>query len=164
MPQYYPLPENWKNRGKIKITFFPFWRNIPILKGLPLFVGDSVKFHVHVEKEGGGNPYALDVVHEILDNSLINQINIERTDTDISGTPISREGNLKFSIGMTNFPQPQDPLIITANVQSKDRWWLGCAGLFIGGIVTFIVTIASGIVLGVIEIDKFWHIINPFWK
>ena len=126
-----------------------------------IFAVDIVfKEQYYIEKQGHGNPYGINVIHEIIDNSLISQINIEAKDIDIEGTQISVEGNLKYSLGMVNLPLPQDPLIFTANVQSKDRWWLGCAGLIIGGIIAII----TGIVSGAIEVDKFWHIINPFWK
>jgi hypothetical protein len=164
MPQFYPPPENWNDRGRSKITFKPFWRNIPLVRNYPLWVGDRVEFDIHIDKMGNKNPYALQVVHEMIDNVVIQEHNIEGMDTNIKSMPIASEGNLKFSFGTANYALPNNPLIVTANVQNKDRWWLGCVGLIAGAVVTFIVTIASGIVLGIIEIDKFWHIINPFWR
>jgi hypothetical protein len=164
MPQYYEPPENWNERGKIKITFKPWWRNVPGLKKLPLFVGSRVRFRVQTEKPGKRNPYALHMVQEFIDDTPINHFLFEEVDTNIETEPISMEGNLKLSFGYLHMPQRYDPLILTAHIQNTDRWLLGCAGLLVGAIITFFVTVAAGIALGILQIDKFWHIINPFWK
>ena len=159
MPEYY-TPHNWKNRGEIVITYKPFWRNIRILKKFPFWVGNKVTFNIRFEKPGEKNIYATQVIHHKLNNVVVEEFNIEEISNKIVACPISGEGDVKFSLGIANYSLPSDELIMTANVQSKDRWWLGCAGLFIGGIISFILSI----VLGLIEIDKFWHIINPLWK
>ncbi|REG11144.1 hypothetical protein [Pelolinea submarina] len=148
MPQYYKLPKNWKGRGRISIRYKPFWRNIPIIKKLPYWVGDKVQFHIHFNKYGKSDPLTRNVIHEIIDNSLIKQHDIESLDTEIKGVPIYTEGNLKFSLGITNYPQKNDPLIITANVQNKDRYWF----ILIAFILGIIGTIVTGIISGFIDI------------
>ena len=164
MPQYYPLPENWKNRGMIQIIFKPFWRNFIVLKKLPLWVGSKVRFNIYIEKEGDVRSVSPDAIHQTIDGVLIRKFEITEKNNDIDGVYISTEGNLKFSLGSGNYPEQNDTVIISANVQNFDRYWVGCAGLLVGGVVTFITTVAAGIVTGIFEVDKFWHIVNPFWK
>ena len=159
MPQYYPPPENWKNRGKIKITYIPKWRNFWLLKHLPLWVGDKVKFRFQSDNAGENNPYALHVIHEIIDGVVVNETNIEKIDVEITGLFISTEGNLKFSFGVVNYAHPTDSLIVTANIQNKDRWWLGCAGFILG----LLSAIISGVIVSFIIVDPAWHVWIPEW-
>ncbi len=157
MPQYYPPPENWDERGTINIIFKPWWRNLPILRSFPLWVGDRVAFHLRIEKPASPQRPGR-AVHEAIDDHLVNVFPLQGMDIDVQSLPIPSEGNLRFTFGYQNYLEPTDPLIITANVQSKDRWWVGCAGLLIGAILT----VLSGVATGLIQIDKMWHIWNPF--
>ena len=42
----------------------------------------------------------------------------------------------------------------------NDSW----AFPILSSLITFILTILAGAILGVIEFDKLWHVINPFWN
>ncbi len=155
MPQYYKPPKNWKDRGEILITYKPIWRNIPIIRGFPFWVGNTIRFHITIQKHGEGNSYAQDCINETIDNELIEQYNIEGTDIEIISSPIPCEGNIRFSLGIMNIVQKNDPLILTANVQNKDRYWF----VFVPFILGIIGTIIAGILLGFIQIEPFLRLL-----
>lgn len=157
MPQHYRLPENWNNRGKIKVTFIPRWRNVPALNKLPYWVGDKIRFKL--EAENPADQYSNDVVHEYRGEKLINHTSIKDKSQTIDGVLISYECDVKFTLGVLNHPYETDPVIITATVINTDRWLPGCIGFFLG----IVGSIISGIVVSLIIVVPAWRIWIPDW-
>lgn len=158
LPHFKPPPHNWNNRGKITITYSPCWRNIPIIRNFfPYWVGDKVVFRVHTEKPWE-KTHAPPVVHQIHNNGTIKTFDMTGVVSDIDGMPVWVEGDMSFTLGFAGYTDPiNEPLIFNANIQSKDRWLIGCAGLVLGAVLTFFV----GLALGFIEIRPFWEVWMP---
>jgi hypothetical protein len=157
MPQYHS--SHTDQTGQIKITPFPWWRRL--FPWIPYFVGDRVIFQVEIERLD-----ARFVFYEKFGDQIYEKFQFI-SGKKLRGSTIPRECDVEYVVAPYNAKEltaTNSVLVMSANVINKDRWALGCAGLLIGGIITFIVTIAAGIVTGFFEIDKFWHIINPFWK
>jgi hypothetical protein len=157
MPQHYRLPENWNNRGKIKVTFIPRWRNVPVLNKLPYWVGDKICFKL--EAENPADEYSSDVVYEFRNGEVVNHTSIEGKSKIVNGVTIADEGNVKMTLSVLNHYYKTDPLIITANVLNTDRWLPGCIGFFLG----IIGSIISGIIVSLIIVVPAWRIWIPDW-
>ncbi len=134
---------------------------------LPYFVGDRISFQLQITDPSELMDSTTLHLFEIFNGEEKTLKKFERATingswNDIIGNPIDREGNVIYKLGGSS-KSSNAQTIFSAHASNKDRWSIGCAGLIIGGVVTFIVTVASGIMLGILEIDKMWHIINPFW-
>ncbi len=139
-----------------------------LLKWLPYFVGDRVKFDLQIIDPNALMDSTSLHLFEIFNGEektlkKFERVTINGDWNSIIGNRIDREGDVIYKLGVSS-KSSSAQTIFSAHASNKDRWSMGCAGLIVGGVVTFIVTIASGILLGILEIDKMWHIINPFWK
>jgi hypothetical protein len=160
MPQYHDAKSD-----RFEISIKPK-RNL--LKWLPYFVGDRVSFKLQMTDPTSLMDSSTLHLFEIFNGEEKTLKKFERTAingtwNNIVGNPIDREGDVIYKLGGSS-KSSSAQTIFSAHASNKDRWSIGCAGLIIGGVVTFIITVASGIILGILEIDKMWHIINPFWK
>ena len=161
MPQYQNIPTDLGNGFRFIIIPSSYWRRV---FNYPYFVGDRVRFRIEaieVKNERGHIPRPVHYVHEFF-RDREKECSIIEGSKDFEGNIIDGEGDVKYSISV--LPSNGGRVIMTARVINKDRWFFGCAGLVVGAVVTFLVTVAAAIVSGAFEVDKFWHFINPFWK
>lgn len=158
MPKYYE-PKNWQNRGSMKITPTSFWRKLPILKYiLPYHVGDRVEFDIFTDKpnENKNASFIRQIVYEQLgsrEKEYFCDINDKRT--LLIGNMIPREGDVTYSLGdITNLLS--ETLIFTTTVVSWDtvrnNWFWAILAAIGGGIVS----LATGLIFGIIKIDPAW--------
>lgn len=164
MPQYHDK-ENWNNRGSVTITSSGL-RSLPIIRNLiPYHVGDKIKFHVHIEKPNTRNLELFShFVYEKFSNNNIRKLPdpINGTDGDFEGNIINTSGDVEYSIGTElhyGFPDP----IITFTVNSWDtvlnNWFQILIAAILGGVVSFFITIFSGIV----TINESGYLLIPKW-
>jgi hypothetical protein len=148
MPRYHNRKH--PDLGKIRITPRPWWRNW--FRFLPYFVGDTIRFRVQIE-----TPQETPNVYERFGNEALKSLSdfpgpIDSGDEEIIGNPISGEGDIEYKVGFWDSPDSA-VTVMTAKAVNTDRWLLGCVGLVVGAIATFIITVASGIVLGFIKVE-----------
>ena len=131
----------------------------------PYFVGDRVKFDVTFSKADSIPDGSIFFLFEFFGGDEKRSLShvscstvLNKTITFI-GNPIDREGDVRYRLGFSEVAN-NAYTIVSAHASNKDRWFPACAGLVVGGIITFAVSLA----LGILEIDKFWHIVNPFFK
>jgi len=150
MPQYPPI--NTKQTGKVKTTPHPWWRRL--FPWVPYFVGGRVVCKIELER----NPERFilyekfgDIVYETFEMIPGRMLR---------GSVIPRECDIEYILapaGQAGFTAANSVTIITATVTNSDRWSLGCAGLVVGAILT----LATSILLGLLDIQKFWRIWIP---
>jgi hypothetical protein len=151
MPQY--LPHKHPYLGQITITPLPFWRNW--FRFLPFFVGDKIRFRIHVE-----TPQEQPTIYERFGNNKVRELdrNLDSSEKEIIGNPISGEGDVEYLIGFYGYPDSnQNSTIVTAHAVNKDRWFPYLAGVIIGVLLTAIVDILTGF----LDIVKSWRIWIP---
>jgi hypothetical protein len=139
-----------------------------LLKWLPYFVGDRVTFRLQITDPSSVMDSTSLQLFEIFgtEEKILRRFEravLDENWNEVTGNPIDREGDVIYRLGVSpNAPSAQT--IFSAHAINKDRWTLGCVGLIVGGVVTLICTVLGGILLGFLQIDKVWHIINPFLK
>ena len=154
MPQYYSHLNQGKV-GNIKVTPLSLWRRI--FRWWPYFVGDRVRFELEVVNPPD-HPYTLWRVFERFGNQAGIIQTVKKGKQQVIGGIINSEGDIEYSIGsLHSVPGTDRFTVFTAQVINKDRWVLGCVGVVIGAIVT----IATGIGLGFIDVVEFWKIWIP---
>ncbi len=145
MPQY---PNGNTNKtGKVKATPYPKWREW--LPWFPYFVGQKIMFRIYIEE----NPGML--IHEKFGDTIFDTFSVA-SGKICRGNVIPRECDVEYFLAFPNerkFIAGNTITLMTTNVTNTDRWSLGCAGLIIGAVITFVITIASGIVLGFIKVE-----------
>ena len=153
MPQYHHAKVD-RFLVKTKPIFF-------LRKWFPYFVGNEITFMIQIEDTEQRIDSTSLHVFEVFGEreQRIKGINREALPSEwiiISGNPIDREGDVIYRLGAS--PNSKDSMVLlSAHVMNTDRWMLGCAGLVIGAILT----IATGIILGFIQITPFWKIWIP---
>lgn len=153
MPQYHNATVD-RFVVKTKPVFF-------LRKWFPYFVGNKVTFMIQIkDTEQKIDSSSLHVFEVFGDREQrvkgINRESLPKEWITISGNPIDREGDVIYRMGASPNSKSSKVLLST-HVINTDRWLLGCAGLVAGAIVT----LATGIVLGFIDIVKFWRIWIP---
>lgn len=162
MPQYYPPPENWQERGKIKITYKPAWRNWPLVRNVIDYRdGDRVEFRIQIEKVNAERrPH---YVYEIFRGKINNAFVIDGVDTDISGNRIEG-GDISYKLGYKP-NNTHDPIMtesfLTAQVLGWDTFRSNVFWMIVSALIGGIITLATGAALGFVEIEKFWRIWIP---
>ena len=150
MPQYYSMKDH-RELGDITVTPIRWYRKYePFKTFFPYFVGDEVEFKLQIE-----NPSYDFCLYEIFGNNYGEPQNIVKTGIML-GNRISKEGDIEYKISKKGNPFEGLP-IFTARVINKDRWGLGCLGLIIGGLITFLFML----LLGFLQIIPFWKIWIP---
>ena len=157
MPQWDDKIRIPDTKQDIIITPLPFWR--AWLQFLPYFVGNIVRFKISIIGENSV-PKVIDAyyIHEYFGDKHKEYWPIKES-TMFAGNRVDGEGSVKYTISL--FPSQEGKTFFTANVINTDRWFPACAGLALGAVLTFICTIAAGVVLGFIDIQKFWRIWIP---
>ncbi|HKI53792.1 MAG TPA: hypothetical protein VJ987_06680 [Anaerolineales bacterium] len=153
MPQYNNT-DGWNNI-KIRITPKPLWRKW--FWWFPFFVGQKVHFTLVIENMDNykrKSAYIYETFRE--QRTVLRPIKFDY-ETEIEGNIIDREGDVIYGVSPINFSQAEVFPVFTTTVINRDRWALGCAGLVIGAVIT----VATGIILGLIEVRKFWEIWIP---
>ena len=130
----------------------------------PYFVGDVVKFDITINVDENGLDGSKFYIKEIF-NGEVRQF--EPLDKSIVGKgwiriethPIDQEGDVRYKIGFST--NSDSEIIVSARAKNTDRWLPAIIGMVVTAVLTFLVTIASGMFFGFIDIQKFWSIWIP---
>lgn len=153
MPQYHRLPNNWHNRGKIKIVYHRFWRNLSIIgKRFPYFVGDRVRFRITTERPNttATDVFSHDVIYEMIggEQTTLEQ-RFDDLVTEFQGSRIVKSGDIAYFIGRSDSHHAQVEFF-TAKVENPDIVWSHTISkiiwAIIGGIISLLVAIISGLI------------------
>lgn len=158
MPQFHRPPENWDNRGKIKIIPKPFWRRSKFLNWIiPYRVGNRIDFDIEFEKPNITNGFNSHAVFEFFSGKLNNSFQVNNERTSIHGNIINAEGDLEYSLGFMLYKDQPTYTIFTAKVENWDTTLSKWSWAIIGAILSYAIGIASGF----IKVRPFWEIWWP---
>ena len=165
MPTYHNK-ENWKERGNITITPFPWYRNIPILKKvIPYHVGDRVIFLLHIDKPNT-SPTLSHHVFEKFSNNEIDQLpyNIKAEGTiKVTGNIISAEGDVIYSNGFSKRYVETPDTIFHTRVNSWDTIFQNWVAMIVSALLGGIISIFVVIITGLVKINESGYLLIPEW-
>jgi len=160
-----PVPQYHNTKAAhfyIEIEPVSLWRK---LKFWPYFVGNRVKYRLRIIDVESRKDATMLHLFEVFagEDKRIRKFEPGEIDgnwNEITGNPIDREGDVIHKIG-TSPKSAVAATIFSTHVINTDRWLLGCIGLIIGGLISFVVTIVAGVILGFIDVRPFWGIWIP---
>jgi hypothetical protein len=149
MPNYHNY--SYSGFGKITVTPYPWWRKLPIVKLWPYFVGEQVRFYLHVEQ-----PNAPFDIYEQFGSEPAFSIQ-GLGNSRVEGHVIRHEGDVSYFIGLRQGGPKElheGMVLFDAKVKSKDDFVPYMFGAIFGAILACMGSCVVGIILYLVGVGK----------
>lgn len=126
----------------------------------PYAPGEKVDFKLALQSLDGSNRNVRLVRYNAGEVAEVREIHYtpQKVKHDIPGTVIPGQGAIDYRFGTEE--EDDSVLLVSVVASHNDQIVLMVVGAILGAILA----IGTGVILGMLQVDPFWHIQNPFWS